>query len=186
MNYRLEVEGAPEEVPGGTNILLLHRSTDDTDRIDIQFLLKDTDHYLVISTRTTAKEIDEKLEFFEVDRKAATIIDAISIERGYSRRESDRVEYLTGPDDIDGLVSAATTFFDSHTGKIRLSMDSISELAFYSSEDRALEAVDALCDLVVEHDAVSLFHLATEVHDESFVSRVESQFDLVLNIDEID
>lgn len=185
MEYRLEVAGTPETVAGGTSILLLRRSIDDTDRIDTQFLVDDMDHYLVISTHTTAQEIDEKLDFFDVKRESATIIDAISIERGYSRRESDRVEYLTGPGDIDGLLGASASFFDSHEGKIRVSVDSISELAFYASEERALEGVEGLCDLIKDHQAIGLFHLTREVHDQAFVDGVKSRFDLVLDFDEI-
>ncbi len=182
MQYRLEVDDAPETVSGGTSILLLHHSTADTDRIDSQFLIADTDHYLVVSTKSTAVEIDEKLDFFGVDRDAATIIDAISIERGYSRRESSRVEYLPSPEDIDGLLSTAEQFFDTHDGKLRLSVDSISELAFFASEDRAIAAVDALQELLERHDGVGLFHLATEVHDETFVDEVRTMFDVVIEI----
>lgn len=183
MQYRLEVDRAPETVPGGTGILLLHPSTADTDRIDSQFLTGDTDRFLVISTRTTADEVDEKLEFFGVDRELATIIDAISIERGYSRRASDRVHYIPGPDEIDGLLSTAEEFFSRYDGKLKMSVDSISELAFYSSEPQALEAVASLLDLLERFDAIGLFHLATGVHNTSFVDEVSSCFDVVIELD---
>lgn len=185
MEYRLEVDGAPESVPGGTGILLVHPSTADTDRVDSQFLAADTDHYLVISTRTTAAEVDEKLEFFGVDRESATIIDTISTERGYSRRESDRVQYVPGPDDTEGLLEAAEAFFEANDdGKRRMSVDSISELAFYGSESGALETIEGLLELLGRHDAVGLFHLATEVHDADFVEAVRERFDVVIELDE--
>lgn len=182
MKYRLEVDGAPETVPGGTGILLLHPSTADTDRVDSQFLESDTDRYLVISTRTTAREVDEKLEFFGVDQESATIIDMISTERGYSRREADRVHYLPGPADTDGLLDAAASFFETHDGKRRVSVDSISELAFYGSEESALETIDELLTLLERHGAVGLFHLSTEVHDDAFIQSVRDRFEVVIEL----
>lgn len=184
MEYRLEVDGAPETVPGGTAILLLHPSTADTDRVDSQFLESDTDRYLVISTRTTAAEVDEKLEFLGLNRASATVIDMISTERGYSRREADRVQYLPGPADTDGLLEAAEAFFEAHGGKRRMSLDSISELAFYGSDADALEAVEGLVGLLEQHDAVGLFHVATEVHDEEFLEAVQTHFDVIIEVDE--
>jgi hypothetical protein len=64
MDYRLAIEGGPTTVPGGTGILLLHPSTGETDRIDTEFLSTDTDEMLVISTRTTAREVRQKLEHY--------------------------------------------------------------------------------------------------------------------------
>lgn len=183
MKYRLEVDDAPETVPGGTGILLLHPSTADTDRVDSQFLATDTDRYLVVSTRTTASEVEEKLEFFGVESRQATIIDAISVERGYSRRESDRVHYLAAPDDVEGLIETAEDFFKLYSGKLRVSLDSITELAFYASEQQAIDAVDELLRLLEEYDAVGLFHLASEVHDPAFVDDIRSHFDVVIELD---
>ncbi len=182
MEYRLEVAGAPETIPGGTGILLLHPSTADTDRLDTEFLANDTDHFLVISTRTTADEVDEKLEFYGIEPAAAKIVDAISVERGYSRRESNRVEYLPGPDDIDGMLHAVERFLTEHHGKRKVSLDSVTELSFYASESLALEAVEALLELLGEYDAVGLFHLAVNVHDSEFVDEVRTHFDVVIEL----
>jgi len=46
MDYDLAIEGAPDAVPGGTVVLLLHPSTGETDRMDTDFLKTDTDHFL--------------------------------------------------------------------------------------------------------------------------------------------
>jgi hypothetical protein len=61
MDYELAIENAPESIPGGTGVLLIHPSTGETDRIDTDFLKTDTDRLLVISTRTTAREVQQKL-----------------------------------------------------------------------------------------------------------------------------
>ena len=55
MDYDLAVEGTPGTIPGGTGVLLIHPSTGETDRIDTEFLKTDTDAFLVVSTRTTAR-----------------------------------------------------------------------------------------------------------------------------------
>ena len=89
MNYALTIEDTPDSVPAGTGILLSHPSTGETDRIDTDFLKTDTDSFLVISTRTTAREVEQKLEHYDVDRPRATILDALSVERGYSRRSGE-------------------------------------------------------------------------------------------------
>ena len=56
-------------------------------------------------------------------------------------------------------------------------------MAYYADEDRAREAVEALLALLEEHDAVGLFHLAEEVHDEGVVSGYRDLFDGVITLD---
>jgi|SRR5699024_6994351 len=183
MDYALAVEDTPETISGGTGVLLVHPSTGETDRIDTDFLNSDTDHFLVISTRTTAREVEQKLEHYEVDRSKAVILDALSIERGYSRRSGSGVRYVASPDDLDGIVDNAREFLESHDGKLRVSVDSITEMAYYADEDRAREAVEDLLGLLAEYDAVGLFHLAGEVHDEAVLDGYRELFDGVITLD---
>ena len=183
MDYALAVEDTPETISGGTGVLLIHPSTGETDRIDTDFLKTDTDHFLVVSTRTTAREVEQKLEHYDVDREKATILDALSIERGYSRRSGDGVHYVSSPDDLEGIVETVAEFLEGHSGKLRVSVDSVTEMAYYADEERAREAVAALLDLLETHDAVGLFHLAEEVHDESVVEDYRERFDGVISLD---
>ncbi|WP_435077614.1 DUF7090 family protein [Halococcus sp. AFM35] len=183
MDYALAVEDTPETISGGTGVLLVHPSTGETDRIDTDFLSTDTDHFLVVSTRTTAREVEQKLEHYDVDREKATILDALSIERGYSRRSGEGVHYVSSPDDIEGIVETVAEFLEGHSGKLRVSVDSVTEMAYYADEERAREAVEGLLDLLDDHDAVGLFHLAEEVHDESVVEEYRELFDGVISLD---
>ena len=182
--YALAVEGTPESVPGGTAMLLLHPSTGETDRIDTQFLKTDTDHMLVVSTRTTAREVEQKLEHYEVDADRATILDTLSIERGYTRRQSDNVRYVARPENLDGIVDETERFLSD--GKRRLSVDSLTEMIYYADEERTHDALERLLGLLVEHDAVGLFHLARGVHDDDVVDAFREQFDGVLELAEDD
>ncbi|MDG5817931.1 hypothetical protein [Natronococcus sp. A-GB7] len=184
MEYELAIEGTPETVPGGTGILLLHPSTGETDRIDTDFLKTDTDNFLVVSTRTTAREAKQKLEYYDVDENRAEILDTLSIERGYSRRTSDTVHYVAAPDDIDGIVTHIDGFLSDHDGKLRLSFDSVTELAYYAGEEEALEAAERILELLEEHDAVGLFHLSEDPHDEALVERFRELFDGTIDLDE--
>jgi len=180
MEYDLAIEGSPETVPGGTGVLLIHPSTGETDRIDTEFLKTDTDHRLVVSTRTTAREVQQKLEYYGVDPENTVILDTLSVERGYSRRSSDRVHYVAAPDDLDGIVDQVREFLERHDGKLRVSFDSITEMAYYADEDRARNAVQEILDLLETHDAVGLFHLAEEVHDPEVVEGYRELFDGVV------
>jgi KaiC/GvpD/RAD55 family RecA-like ATPase len=184
MEYSLALDGTPETVSGGTGILLLHPSTGETDRMDTDFLRTDTDHMLVISTRTTAREVTQKLEYYEVDESLATILDTLSIERGYTRRASDSVRYVSAPDDCEGIIEEVEAFLQDHDGKLRISFDSITELIYYADEELAVEAVEAILELLAEHDAVGLFHLAQGVHDAPSVDRFQELFDGVVELDE--
>ncbi|MFB6297159.1 MAG: hypothetical protein ABEH56_01415 [Salinirussus sp.] len=177
MEYALAIENAPETVPGGTALLLVHPSTAQTDRIDTEFLKTDTDHLLIVSTRTTAREVEQKLEHYEVDETTATILDALSVERGYTRRKSERLRYLSAPDDLDGIVRAVREFLSEHDGKRRISVDSITEMIYYADEERATQAVEALVGLLEDHDAVGLFHLARGVHEDALVDDFRTLFD---------
>lgn len=183
MEYRLGVADDSTTVPGGTGVLLLHPSTAATDRIDTQFLGGDTDHFLVISTRTTAREVAQKLEFYGIDEERARIIDAISVERGYSRRLHDAVSYLSSPSDIDGLLENVRAFLEETDGKRRISLDSVTELGYYAGDQRALDAVESLLKLLDTHDAIGLFHLATGVHEDELVEAYRRLFDVVLELD---
>ena len=183
MDYDLAVEDAPETIPGGTGILLIHPSTGETDRIDTEFLKTDTDRLLVISTRTTAREVQQKLEYYDVDEQKADILDTLSVERGYSRRSSDRVHYVSSPDDIEGVVDITREFLAGNNGKRRISLDSVTEMAYYADVDRALEAVEELLDLLEAHDAVGLFHLSEEVHDEKDVEAFKRRFGGTVTLD---
>ena len=184
MEYELAIEGTPETVPGGTGILLLHPSTGETDRIDTDFLKTDTDNFLVVSTRTTTREVRQKLEYYDVDENRAEILDTLSIERGYSRRSSDTVHYVAAPDDVDGIVDHIDGFLDDHDGKLRISFDSVTELAYYAGEEQALSAAERILSLLEEHDAVGLFHLSEDPHDESLVDEFRALFDGTIDLDE--
>ncbi|PSP45207.1 hypothetical protein BRC63_01890 [Halobacteriales archaeon QH_10_70_21] len=184
MDYELAIEKTPDTVPGGTGILLVHPSTGETDRIDTDFLNSDTDRLLVVSTRTTAREVQQKLEYYDVDETKADILDTLSVERGYSRRPSDHVHYVSAPDDLDGVVEITGDFLASTEGKRRVSLDSITEMAYYADEDRAMEAVGEILDLLEEHDAVGLFHLSGEVHDDESVAAFRELFDGVITLAE--
>jgi len=186
MDYELAIDGGPESIPGGTSVLLVHPSTAETDRVDTDFLKKDTDHFLVISTRTTAREVTQKLDYYDVDEDRAVILDTLSVERGYSRRTRDDVHYVSSPDDADGIVEQTEKFLEAHDGKVRISFDSVTELAYYAGEEAARDAVERILDLLVEHDAVGLFHLSTEVHDEEVLEGYRDRFDVVVDLDEDD
>ena len=184
MEYTLAIEGAPETIPSGTGILLVHPSTGETDRIDTDFLSTDTDRMLIISTRTTAREVEQKLEHYAVDESKATILDTLSVERGYTRRQSDNVRYVSAPDNLDEIVEQTERFLAEHDGKLRVSIDSVTEMAYYADEERAREAVKALLELLADHDAVGLFHLAEGVHDEAVVDGYRDLFDGVIDLAE--
>ncbi|MFC4540776.1 hypothetical protein ACFO5R_02390 [Halosolutus amylolyticus] len=184
MEYTLEIDGTPETVSGGTGVLLLHPSTGETDRIDTDFLKTDTDNFLVVSTRTTAREVRQKLEYYDVDEERAEILDTLSIERGYSRRTSDTVHYVAAPDDVDGIVDHIDGFLGDHDGKLRISFDSVTELAYYAGDERALDAVERILVLLEEYDAIGLFHLSEEPHDPALVDEFRDLFDGVIDLDE--
>jgi KaiC/GvpD/RAD55 family RecA-like ATPase len=184
MEYSLAIENTPDSISGGTGILLLHPSTGETDRLDTDFLSTDTDHLLVVSTRTTAREVEQKLEYYEVDEDRATILDTLSVERGYTRRKSDNVRYVSAPDNWEAIVEQTEQFLANHDGKRRVSFDSVTELIYYADEDRAVKALERLLELLDEHDAVGMFHLAQGVHDTDTVDRFRDLFDGVITLDE--
>ena len=182
MDYSLAIENAPDSITAGTGLLLLHPSIGETDRIDTDFLKTDTDHFLVISTRTTAREVEQKLEHYDVDESSAVILDTLSVERGYSRRGTDNVHYVSSPDDLDGIVQQTRNFLDSHDGKVRVSVDSLTEMIYYADEEGVYEATKQLLELLDDHDAVGIFHLSKEVHDQATLEEFHELFDGVVDL----
>jgi KaiC/GvpD/RAD55 family RecA-like ATPase len=181
--YELAIENTPETIPAGTAILLLHPSIGETDRIDTQFLKTDTDQMLVVSTRTTAREVGQKLDHYGVDASRATILDAVSAERGYTRRQSDDVRYVSQPGDLDAIVDETEQFLEETTGKRRISVDSLTEMIYYADEQQTHDAVGRFRSLLDDHGAVGLFHLARGVHEESVVDGFRDRFDGVIELD---
>ncbi|WP_435123707.1 DUF7090 family protein [Halobaculum sp. D14] len=184
MDYTLAIDGVDTTIPGGTGLLLLHPSIGETDRIDTDFLKTDTDNFLVVSTRTTAREVEQKLEHYDVDESRADILDTISVERGYSRRSSDHLHYVAAPDDLDGIVAQVESFLAGHEGKRRVSVDSLTEMAYYADVDGTYDAAEAILALLDGHDAVGLFHLSKEVHDDETIQRFRDLFGNVIDLDE--
>lgn len=182
MEYALAIDGAPETIPAGTGVLLVHPSTAETDRVDTDFLKIDTDRFLVISTRTSAREVTQKLEHYAVEESTATILDALSVERGYTRRRSEDVRYVSAPENLEAIVDETRRFFEETEGKRRVSLDSLTELVYFTDEERTLAAVDDLLAVLAEHDAVGLFHLARGVHDEAVVETFRERFDGVVDL----
>jgi KaiC/GvpD/RAD55 family RecA-like ATPase len=183
MDYELAIENGPATIPGGTGLLLLHPSIGETDRIDTDFLKTDTDSFLVVSTRTTAREVEQKLDHYEVDESRAVILDTLSVERGYSRRGSANVHYVSSPDDLDGILQQTEAFLDSHDGKLRVSVDSLTEMAYYADVESTLDATERLLELLEAHDAVGLFHLSNEVHDDETIQRFSDLFEGLVTLD---
>jgi KaiC/GvpD/RAD55 family RecA-like ATPase len=184
MDYDLRIEGSPDTIPGGTAVLLLHPGTAETDRIDTDFLKTDTDRFLVVSTRTTAREIKQKLDYYDVDASRAVILDTLSVERGYSRRSAENIHYVSSPDDVEGILTHIEAFLADHEGKRRISFDSLSELAYYADADSAVEALERIGELLEEYDAVGLFHADREVHDQGTIERFREDCDGVVELEE--
>jgi KaiC/GvpD/RAD55 family RecA-like ATPase len=182
MEYTLAIDNTPDTVEGGSGILLVHPSTGETDRLDTEFLSTDTDAMLVISTRTTAREVKQKLEYYEVDEDSATILDTLSVERGYTRRQSENVRYVSAPEDIEGIVEETETFLKNHDGKLRVSFDSVTELIYYADEATAKDAITELLELLSEYDAVGMFHLSDGVHEDDTVESFKDLFDGVIEL----
>jgi hypothetical protein len=184
MDYDIVVGDSTRTISAGTSLLLMHPSTGETDRIDTDFLKTDTDRFLVVSTRTTAREVRQKLEYYDVDESCADILDTLSVERGYSRRTSESVSYVSSPDDTDAIVEQVRSFLDETDGKRRLSFDSVTELAYYAGDPAALDAVERMIDIIDEFDAVALFHLSPEVHDDDDLAAYRALFDGVIELTE--
>lgn len=184
MDYRVGIDTAPESVHGGTSILLLHPSTGGTDALDTGFLTADAERYLVVSTRTTAREVRQKLEHYGVDPSRADILDTLSVDRGYSRRSGPQLHYVSAPDDAEGILSVVERFLERVSGKRRVSFDSLSELAYYTDEETAAATLERIAALLEEHDAIGLFHASPEVHDAATLDRFEAACDGVIEVDE--
>lgn len=184
MDYRVGIDGAPESVPAGTSILLLHPSTGGTDTLDTGFLDAGGERYLVVSTRTTAREVQQKLEHYDIDPAQADILDTLSVERGYSRRGGSNLHYVSSPDDADGIIQVVEQFLEEVSGKRRVSFDSLSELAYYADQETAAETLERITGLLKDAGAIGLFHASPEVHDQAILDRFESACDGVIHVDD--
>jgi hypothetical protein len=82
------------------------------------------------------------------------------------------------------MVEAIETFLTTHDGKLRISIDSVTEMAYYADEERTRTAVEQILDLLDEHDAIGIFHVAEEVHEDEVVDGYRDLFDGVIELEE--
>lgn len=183
MGYTLDVEGTPAEISSGTAILLEHPSIGGTDPVDTGFLKPGSEPALVVSTRTTAREVAEKLAHYGVDQDRTEIIDTLSVDRGYSRRPRPGVHFVSAPDDVDGILEAVEAFLVEHD-RARVSFDSITELAYYAGEESAAAALEEVTGLLADHEAIGLFHVSPEVHETAIRERFANACGALIEIDE--
>ena len=183
MEYALGIDGAPATVPAGSAVLLVHPSTVAADGVDTEFLADNDDPVLVVSTHSAAREVRQKLEHFGIDRDRVEILDAISVERGYTRRQGEAVTYLTAPDDLDGMVEGVAEFLADQNGPARVTLDSLTELIYYADASQVGAAIEEMLGLLETHEAIGLFHLASGVHDDA-IADVRDRFAGVVKLDE--
>jgi hypothetical protein len=67
-----------------------------------------------------------------------------------------------------------------------VTVDSVTEMAYYADEERTRIAVERILALLADHDAVGLFHLSPEVHDDDVVTGYEELFDGAIEVGEDD
>lgn len=183
MAYELGIAGAPESIPAGSGVLVVHPDTVDADDVETSFLTDNDDPVLVVSTHSAAREVRQKLDHYGIDPGRVEILDAISIERGYTRRQRDDVTYLRAPDDLDGIRSHVAEFLERNDGRARITVDSVTELFYYADRVAASEAVADLLGLLEDHDAVGLFHVTATARQEA-LGDVESAFHGVATLEE--
>lgn len=181
MEYELGFAAGPAAVPGGSGILLVHPSTADADDFETAFLTAAAEPAMLISTHSAAREVKQKIDHYGVDRDRVEILDTISTDRGYTRRQEAGVTYLAAPDDVDGLLAATEDFLDRRGPPARLSLDSITELEYYAGEQRLGEALVGLLDQLETHDAVGLFQLAAD--GQAAVADLRDRFAGVVEVD---
>lgn len=182
MAYELGIDGAPATVPDGSAVLVVHPSTVDADDVDTHFLADNEDPVLVVSTHSAAREVSQKLEHYGIDRERVEILDAISAERGYTRRQRDDVSYLASPEDLDGIVAHVEDFLDRQDGHARITVDSLTELLYFADGPEVRASVSDLIDRLAEYDAVGLFHVTDDARED--LADVESAFHGVATIDD--
>lgn len=183
MAYELGIAGAPETVPPGSGVLLVHPTTVDADEVDTRFLADNDDPVLVVSTHSAASEVGQKLEHYGIDRERVEILDAISVERGYTRRQHESVTYVASPEDLEGITAHVEDFLDRQEGHARLTVDSLTELLYYGDGPQVRAAIEDILDLLEAEAAVGLFHATADARRES-LDAVQDAFYGVGTVDE--
>ncbi|MFB6310790.1 MAG: ATPase domain-containing protein [Salinirussus sp.] len=182
MEYALGFDEGPAAVPAGSGILLMHPSTMDADTFETAFLTAADDPALLISTHSAAREVQQKIEHYGLDPGRVEILDTISVDRGYTRRQADGVTYLSSPDDLDGLLTATEEFLERRGPPARVSVDSVTELRYYADDERVTSALASMLEILEEYEAVGLFQLAADGEDA--VAALRDRFAGVLEVDE--
>ena len=84
---------------------------------------------------------------------------------------------------MEGVLDITERFLEETDGKRRISLDSITEMAYYADESRVRDVIRQILGLLREHDAVGLFHLSKGVHDEEHVEKFMGLFDAIIDLD---
>lgn len=178
MTYSIGIKNITQEIPPGTNVLVLGDLFSGKEILYRQFLvegLREDEACILISTNETAERILSNLEGINLENLA--IIDCVSSRFGTTVELpfSGHIRYVESPVDLTMMMVAATEFLEffsqKNIKKIRLIIDSISTLLMYSDIKTIfrflhvlttrVKAVGGVCLLVMEEGAHDVIEINT-------------------------
>lgn len=188
------VDGGPGpldvSVPAGTSLLLAGPAMTRKSRLALAVLA--TGHEAGAGMTAVSTEDDaDTLEQSVADRVGTPdpdrfgLVDCTGRMTGEGLSGPGRVQHVPSPNDLTGIGIAITRVMEAqvvHSGRYRLSLDSLSTLLSYRNTKDVFKFCHVLVSRLDGLDCLSVFTLDTDAHDDRTVNMIARTFDGAIDV----
>lgn len=194
MRYELGLQRMDEligGVPAGTNLLVRGTSMSGKDEIlraVVTYGIGNGEGTVYVTTNLSADELFERRSL-EVCGDCLGVVDCVTESRGGEPEESETVKFASSPSDMTGIgvkVSELLEGLRNERGieRNRVIVESISTLLMYSNLETVFRFLHVFTGRVRSIDAVGIFVIDSEMHEEKAYLTLRQVFDGVVEVEE--
>lgn len=184
--------GALDEVPPGTNVVVLGPSMIGKKELAYQLIASDydSDEGILCVTTDSVENVCRRLDrhIGSLDPTRVGIIDIAG--RDHDSAFDLPVENVSSPNDLTGIsigTAKLSKYFAQHgISDVRYGFISISTLLHYRSEQTVFQFLHVYTQRIRETGGLGLYTLDTDTHDQRIVNTIRSQFDGAIELRESD
>ncbi|MDY6779455.1 MAG: ATPase domain-containing protein [Halobacteria archaeon] len=188
--YKMGVGGLDDQVSGvrgGTNLLVTGPAMSGKERFASTVLsqgIQNGDATIYVTTKDSVDEVTGRYRDVEgYDDEKFGVVDCVTQNQSSGGKEdTSTVKFASSPEDMTGIgikVSELLTSFSEENGyeRNRICVNSVSTLLMYSNLQTVFRFLHVFTGRVRSAEALGLFFLDSEMHDEKDYSTLKQLFD---------
>jgi len=178
-------------VPPGTNILVIGPPMSSKDVLLMQmtaYAFMNNEAVIFVSTNIPGNKLVDMLHDIDgFNEEKIGIVDCIARTLGSMSPETDLIQMASSPVDLTGIGVRISKYFEDFymrkgIKKIRLIMNSLSTILMYSNIKTVYRFLHVFTGRTRSADALGLFGIESDMHDEQTLSTLKQLFDGVIEL----